>query len=486
MAMGGVGLCVAALLLLAPDRTHLLDHFLHHDEALAIFLGRAAMEGQPCGGACAQHTGSVLIHPLLAAWGDDRGGLYGARLVSVEFGLLLLITVVATGWLLMGPVGGWLAGAILLVQAPFLYVSRMALYDIVAAASLGLAVAALVAAECDRAGRGACGSLLVAAVALVAAALAKYVAALFLPAALAVVVWRFRLRQSLLCFVLPVAALGGWYLWQAAPLLGDAIQQARHVTSRGQAGFGLAAVAAMLAHWLRWPLVLALAAFIPAGRLSAGGDAQNAPHRGVWLLLILSAMVIPLLHLATGAVQGLNKNVVLSLVLLAPVAACGLLRLSRPFHLARAVNAQWLVIMLVLAALAWGGLRQKAWLEHQYPDLSPVLGELQPLVGAGMVLMTDTDALFRYALEDQLAPEQVVLTYWVGVEGLTGEAGAVRFVEAQRPDYIVLDGYYGQAAQHERLKAAMGSQYQLRRRWALRLSWGERTVELYERKGATT
>jgi hypothetical protein len=442
------------------------------------------LAGLPCDGACAQHTGSVLIHPTLAAWGDAWGGLYGARLVSVGCGLLLLAAVAATGWVWLGPSGGWLAGALLLAQAPFLYIARMALYDVVAASMLGVGVAALAAADRNREEASAGGWLAVAAVSLVGAALAKYVAALLLPVALAVVLWRFRPAQALLWFALPVMGLGGWYLWQVAPLLHDVVNQARNVAARGQTGFSVAELAGMLAEWLRWPFLLALVA-VAGRRLSSGGEAPPAPGVGVWWLLIAAALLIPLVHLATGAVQGLNKNVVLSLVLLAPAAAAGLLRLSRPFHLPGAINAQWGVVAVVLAALAWGGVRHLAWLEHQYPDLGPVVAELRPLVTPQTVVMTDTDALFRYALEERLPPAQVVLTYWVDVDGAAGEAGAARFVEAQRPDYVVLDGYYGQPAQHARLKQAMGANYQLRQQWPMRMAWGERTVELYERKGVT-
>ncbi len=491
-----IGLCIAALFLLAPDRAHLLDHALHHDEALAILLGRAQLAGQPCGGACAQHTGSVLIHPTLAALGEGWEGLYGARLISVGFGLLLLAAVAVTGWLLMGPTGGWLAGALLLVQAPFLYISRMALYDVAAASCLGVAVAALIAAERSRASRWAGGWLLVAAISLVGASLAKYVTTLYLPVALAIVLWRFRIVQSLICFVLPAALLGGAYLWQVAPLLVDVVNQARNVALRGEADFTVMALAGMLARWLSWLSLLALAAFAPTfvsmrgvsmqGVSMRGRRDRPAVNRAVWLLLVLAALLIPLVHLATGAVQGLNKNVVQALVLLAPAAAYGLLQLSRPFHLARAVNAQWLLIGVVLAGLAWGGVRQRAWLERQYPDLSPVVAELEQVVTPQSVVMADADALFRYALEDRLIQEQVVLSYWVDYDGLGGEAGALHFVGAQRPDYVVLDGYYGESAQHERLKAAMGANYQLRRQWPMRMSWGERSVQVYERKGVTT
>jgi hypothetical protein len=491
--IGYLVLCVAAVLMLAPDRAHLLDHFPHHDEALAIFLGRAVWAGQACDGVCAQHTGSVFVHPALAALGDDWKGLYGARLVSVGCGLVLLAAVIATGWLLMGPTGGWLSGALLLVQAPFLYVSRMALYDVVAASFLGIGVAALVAADRYRMGSWAGAWLLLAALSLLGAGLAKYVAAMFLLVALVVVLWRFRVVHSL-CFVLPVAVLGGLYLWEVAPLLADVMNQAHHVVARGQAGFARGDVAFMLLQWLRWPFVLAALAFVPLVRTRAdgarparsAGDGRPAdPGRTLWVIMIAAALLVPLAHLATGAVQGLNKNVVLSLVVLAPVSAYGLLRLSRSFNLDRGVNVQWAVVTLVLTALAWGGLQQRTWLEHQYPDLSPAVAELRPLVTPQTVIMTDTDALLRYVLADRLRPDQVVLTYWTDVDGVGGEAGAQRFVAGQHADYVLLDGYYGQAEQHERLKLAMGDHYRLRRRWPMHLSWGERNVELYEREGVT-
>ena len=487
-------LMVAMFVIVQAVPSRLLNHALHHDEALSIHLGRAALQHAPCDGACAQHTGSVMMQPMMAAAGDRWGGLFGARLVSVGFGVLLLIMVAATGWQVMGAAGGLLGGVLLLAQAPFLYVSRMALYDVVSTAWLAAAVMCLVTAERRRTQAVAGWWLLGGALSLAAACLAKYVTAIYLLPALAIVLWRWRLRQGLVCFVAPLAVLGWWYASSALwPVLPDVLAQLRNVASRGQATFQWIEITEMLIRWLIWPAVLAAAALGLSGRSSMASDGKEPrtpaagldrqPARGFWVVLIALASIVPVVHLATGSVQGLNKNVVQSLLFLSPAAAFGLWSICRAFRIERGINAQGIVIGLVLLLMFAGGLRNRAWLERQYPDLSPVVAELAPLVGPRTVVMTDTDALFRYALEARLPPERVVLTYWVDFEGAGGEAGAVRFVEAQHPDYVVLDGYYGQAAQHERLKQAMGANYQLRRQWPMRMSWGERTVELYERKG---
>jgi hypothetical protein len=486
--LGWCGMTVAAVWLLAPVPFSLLNHFPHHDEALAILLGRAVLMGQPCDGACAQHTGSVLMHPVVAALGDRWDGLFGARLVSVGWGVIALIAVTLTGRWLIGAAGGWLAGAWLLVQGPFLYVSRMALYDVVAAAWLAVAMMALVAAERNRTEGAVGGWLVVAAVSLVGASLAKYVTALYLLIAVLFVLWRFRPLQALGWFVTPIVLLGGSYLWVVTPWLPDIMGQARGVTQRGQAGFDLADIAGMLWHWLHWPVLFAAAGVaLASSRPPLPGETGPAgvQPRGGWWVFLLAALPIPLIHLGTGAVQGLNKNVVQPLVVLAPLAAYGMLRLTQPFHLPRAVNAQWAVVTVVLMAFAWGGLHQRAWLEHQYPDFSPVVEELRPLMTPQTVIMTDTDALLRYLMADHLRPDQIVLAYWVDVDGVGGEDGAERFVARQRADYVMLDGYYGQPGQHDRLRQAMGDHYRLRRQWPLQMSWGVRNVELYERKGVT-
>jgi MFS family permease len=487
---------VAMFVIVQAVPSRLLNYALHHDEALSIYLGRAALQRAPCDGACAQHTGSVMMQPMMAAAGDRWGGLFGARLVSVGFGVLLLVMVAATGWQVMGAAGGLLSGALLLAQAPFLYVSRMALYDVVSTAWLAAATMCLVAAERQRKQAVAGWWLLGGALSLAAACLAKYVTAIYLLPALAIVLWRWPLRQALICFVAPLAVLGGWYVSSALwPVLPDVLAQLHNVASRGQATFDWIEIVEMLIRWLIWPAVFAMAALGLSGKSSVTSDGHRPrapvagldrqPAGGFWVVLIAMAFIMPVVHLATGSVQGLNKNVVQSLLFLSPAAAFGFWSISRAFHIKRGVNAQGIVIGLVLLLMFAGGLRNRAWLERQYPDLGPVVAELRQLVTPQTVVMTDTDALFRYALEDRLPPAQVVLTYWVDIEGMSGELGAVRFVEAQRPDYVVLDGYYGQAAQHERLKQAMGANYQLRRQWPMRMSWGERTVELYERKGVT-
>jgi len=50
---------------------------------------------------------------------------------------------------------------------------------------------------------------------------------------------------------------------------------------------------------------------------------------------------------------------------------------------------------------------------------------------------------------------------------------------------VLLDAYYGQPDQHARLERSMADGYRLRHRWPMRMSWGERAVELYEWKGVT-
>ena len=484
-------LLLGGALLLAPGRSQLMNHFMHHDEALSILLGRAVLDGQSCDGACAQHTGSVLLHPVLAAMGDRWAGLYGARVMSVLCGITLLLAVIVVGSRLAGRMTGLLAGAIILVQGPFLYVARMGLYDVVAASCLAVAVACLVVADQKRSSPVAIGWLTLAALGLLAAALAKYVTALYLPVALVYVVWRFRRLPALVSFTLPIVALGGWYLWSALmPVWPSVVRQLGQVSARGQTDFGLGDLLVMLGRWLIWPACFAMAGLYLSSR--AGQSRAQPSPEGVmaepspvtWAVLILLALPIPLAHLVTGSVQGLNKNVVQPLIFLAPAAAHGLLQLTRPFHMRRVINAQWAVIGLVLLAMAGGAVRERTWLEHQYPNLEPVVSELRQLVNSETIVMTDTDALYRYALAGRLPDDQVVLTYWVGYKGKRGEAGAEYFVKEQQPDYIVLDGYYGHVARHQRLQAAMGEHYQLRHRWPLDLSWGRRAVDLYERKGA--
>jgi hypothetical protein len=189
-------------------------------------------------------------------------------------------------------------------------------------------------------------------------------------------------------------------------------------------------------------------------------------------------------HLLTGGVQGLNKNVVQSLIVLAPLGAFGLLELTRPIGLVAGVHVRWAVIGLIVFLMLPGAVRNRTWLEQQYPDLTPVVSELHQLISVDSVVMADTDALYEYLLSDTLSSGRIVLTYWVDYQQATGEAGAVRYLEDRGPDLVVLDGYYGEPDRHRRLRAAMGTGYDLRRQWPLELSWGRRTVELYERKGA--
>jgi hypothetical protein len=135
-----------------------------HDEALNILMGRYVikeytdphifnvqlpneMEIGIEQGMIPQHTGSVMIQPVLAALGDYVGGLPGARSVGIFFGLGLTVIIYKIASMLFSKNNGLIAAILLLSSGTLVYLSKLATYDIVSVFFLGLSFLLILISE---------------------------------------------------------------------------------------------------------------------------------------------------------------------------------------------------------------------------------------------------------------------------------------------------------------------------------------------------
>jgi len=123
---------------------------VYHDEALNITMGNQVLGMEYCPG-CAQNTGSVLIHPVMAAIGDRIGGLAGARSVGILFGLGLTVALFGITRSLFTDAHANTAAILTVISSTYIYLSKLATYDIVSACFLAISFWLLVTSKQNQA-----------------------------------------------------------------------------------------------------------------------------------------------------------------------------------------------------------------------------------------------------------------------------------------------------------------------------------------------
>ncbi len=432
----------------------------YHDEALNIRMGRQVLAGESCP-ACAQNTGSVIIQPVIAAVGDAAGGILGARMMGVLFGLGLTVVLYATSRRLLSEKHALLCAALFLFSGPALYLSKLATYDIIAAFFLGLSFMLIVQAE-KVSKRVSWLLLLCGSLSLLLAAMSKYVVSVFVVPLIILVLCRQRPSRALLFFIIPFAAGAFLYGYLALyPVWGSLSGSVGGVYSESQKS--LYSVSSWTIRWVAMPYLLATFALFHS---TLGKKA---------LLLILLSTPIILLHIITGAEQSVNKNVIFALVFLVPAAAIGVDHMGSLFS--GTATSGWVkpfftaTVLIVLWAF---GLQEMRWLERQYPDLTPVISFFREQGHDNMTVVIDSDfgdATYAYALENRFPHAKFV--------------PITEFMRAQwgMPDFIILDGYYEKKPLREKaMEYISANGYRLLRTFSIKLSWGLKNVSIFGRQ----
>lgn len=431
---------------------------VYHDEALNILMGRNVLAGEPCP-ACAQNTGSVLVQPVLAAIGDAVGGLYGARAVGILFGLGLVWIVNMTARTLCSEKLGVISAMIFLFTGTTLYLMKLATYDIIAAFFLGLSFLLIALSE----KKHSPFLLLAGAFSLFLASITKYVATVFIVPFLIYVLWRQRPLKAFLFFLLPLLASIVAYTFLALYPAREALLGSSASTyEQSQVPFFT------LSRWtFRWVTIPYL--------LSVFGIFHKEERKTALVLILLSTPII-LLHLLTGAEQSVNKNVIFSIVLLAPASALGVEQVGRLFS--SRVQSAWVKPFFVVSVLAvvWAfGIHQLRWLERQYPDVSPAIAFFREEGFDGMTVMIDSDygdAVYAYALYD--AYPRALFFPASNMEK--------KMKPGNLPDFIISDGFYGKKEFRDIAMRYAEASYSPVKDLKLKLSWGIRSVKIFRKR----
>lgn len=441
-----------------------------HDEAINILMGGQMLNGQSCP-YCAQNTGSVLIHPLLAYLGDSAGGLAGARIVSIIFGIGLVLATYATTKILYSEKLAFFAALLLLFTGTVIYLSKLATYDMAAAFFLALSLLMIIQAEITGSSRRTSMFLVAASVSLFVAGITKYiVAAFWIPLAL-YVFWKHKFARGFVFFLLPLLIAGSLYAYLA--ILPAMHYLAGSATTPYKEGhLGLFELSSRIFRWLSIPYILSFFSFFHQRR--------EWGKRAMQLFLLSTPAM--LLQLMTGDGRSLDKNVIFSLVFLAPCAVIGLDHMGDLFTTNspdRWVKSFFTALLLLVI---WAfGLTDLTWLQKHFPDVTPVIDFLDRKGFDGMTVAIDSDYgdsdnIYRYSLGRKYPGARFYSTSYI----TTAERKSL--VSRVKPDFLLFDEYYSSEPLRDKLRRYSDLGYFQVEAFTVQLPWGNQTIQILHRR----
>lgn len=158
------------------------------------------------------------------------------------------------------------------------------------------------------------------------------------------------------------------------------------------------------------------------------------------MLTLLSAPIF-LLYVLNGTEQSIEKNMIFALVFLAHAAALGVDQMGNLFSYN--VTTSWVKPFFTVAVLAviWVfGVKQTAWFEQQYPDITPVVEFLKQKGHDHMTLAIDSDDryqtyVYRYSLEKTFPSVRVIPIL------RDDNRNREEIMHLTSPDFLLCNGY---------------------------------------------
>ncbi|GAA4668551.1 ArnT family glycosyltransferase [Frondihabitans cladoniiphilus] len=356
-----------------------LQNTAFQDEALSLFAGRDILDAWSSGTAPTTGYGATLsgfpeFYPVVAGFLDRLGGLQLARGLSMVSGLWITVVVFLLGRRLFSDRVALLGAAFFALQAPVLFIGRLATYDAFSLALLGSALA--IATTRPRWWKTA------AVVALCTAApVAKYATIAFVPSALVVCAALIFLRsgrsavlrQGLVALVSALVFAGiVVVVFRGDPdaltgLVSTTIH--RTVTDRSPAG-------TVLLEGLRVLGVFAVLAVI--GLVLLIRKKPSAPKLLVSILLVASVFIAPVYHVVTGELTSFDKHMAFGMLFGAPLV--GYL-FSRFLDSHRITQLQGLAVAVAVFLVIFGlNLSVAQRLFTAWPNSSKMIISLKELV----------------------------------------------------------------------------------------------------------
>ena len=351
------------------------------DEGIFVTAGVRTLEPTVYrDGFLAWFAGS-LIWPVLAGLGYQAGGLIGTRVFAVLFGGITLAAIGQATRNIFGERTGFWAGLALALSGPFISLSRLGVYDILALPGIALSFWAIT----ELARRDHRAWLVGAVFAYVLAIFAKYPTGLMILPLLGVIFFlrREKATTDIMIFLFLTGAIGLIFFLPAREQIGTFFNW--RLQNRPEFGVSPVVIRFVLLSLSAAPLLFGL-----------GGWLASKERRGLGTVLLLSLGLWPIYHLLTGDPVGTNKHVVFGFLFVYPLVGRALSKLwegDRPRIWIR--RAATLILVLGLGGL---GLIQVTQSDQSWPDLRAPASALVSLVEPGDELLINESWPFTMVL----------------------------------------------------------------------------------------
>jgi 4-amino-4-deoxy-L-arabinose transferase-like glycosyltransferase len=392
-------------------------------EAINIITGRQILNGS-IHFESLLNIGSPFMYPPLAAIGDAAGGLTGARAIGIPFGLTLTWIIYRSGCLLFSKKQGLLSAMLFLCTGTAVFFSKSATGDIVAATFLGVSFYFLLLSEHNRSGI----LLLAGAAALFFACVTKYFVMIYVLSLIVFVFWRIPFYRAVLFFLLPfVGFLSVYCILIPHPSVHTLIES--YLLTYQQLPLPASDITNWALQWIEMPYLLAI----------FGMFHKEKGEEGI-MLTVFSAPIF-LLYFLNGTEQSMEKNMIFALVFLTHAAALGVDHMGRLFSYN--ITASWVRPFFTVAVLVviWVfGIKQTAWFEHQYADITPVITFLKQKGHDHMTVAIDSGDryqahVYRYSLEKTFASARFIA---VPHDGNRSKEEVVSLID---PDFVICNEF---------------------------------------------
>jgi hypothetical protein len=434
--------CLLAILLVQAALSLRLRNTAFEDEALYLYVGHLEIAHMLHGAALqgdypSYFSGAPTLYPVLGAMADSLGGLYAARALSLIEMLATTVMLYGFSRRLFNERVALCAAMIFAVAAPTVFLGHFATYDASALFLLALATWIVVRTSAFR-----WPVYLLAAPILALAVATKYASLLFVPSVIAyagLAAWPTRGRRALIppaALALTVAGL----LYGAVRLGGHDYWTGINVTTLQRAN-GTATASSLLWNCVQWiglPVALAVLGAIAYAirphtesgeQIAAAGSRLRRVVLGV--VLVGSALLAPAEQIRIHTDIALQKHVGFGLLLAAPIAGVGLVRLiGDHFRRAQLGTIVWSCALVL-------GLTQATAMFGDWTNSTSFIATLKTYLKPGARYLVEVDEVPIYYLRRyrDAQPEQFTSTYYIGYvdsrgQYLTGDPGYVAAIKA--------------------------------------------------------
>ncbi len=384
---------------LALHNTAFIDEALYIDAGMQI--NQSLVGGPPPSQNFASYfSGHPYLYPVLAGFLNAHGGLEMVRMFSTLCMLIVTACVYWITWRCFDHTSAIAAAMLFAFQGSTLFLSRLATYDALCLALLGIALVLAVQASMarDPVAAVAMGPLLLLAVGV------KYVAIIFVPAIIALMAIRTFKYRGWGRTVLHVALTLGAMAVVVIPLF--------LIIDHGFLS-GVFFTTANRSVSVKTPPLTLLGIIVTLGGLlwllgCIGMLFTSKPDRLFALALVTASLLAPAYHVYTGEIVSLHKHVDFGLFFVAPLAGYTVSILIGKRTVIR-LDRRWVASVVLALIVFISGINQAQWYFQSWPDSAALITTLRTQVrpASGKYLCEDVE-MVRYSLEDVTRPYQFI------------------------------------------------------------------------------